>query len=225
VPEEVGIVLFGDVADSRRDSARSSTWLRKITAELDRSYGAERMARFGFTQGDELQGLLRASADPFAAVLRASLDPDYLSMRWAIAAGPIDPGRGPTTQRTGPAFLIARQALAEARRRREELIVRTGDAHVDELLDGAAPALAVLLDELSDRQREVARLMLVLGLRQSEVADRLGVARPTVSVAAERAHVTQIEGLARALKSLLEDGLARVSAATAEGAAGPVGTA
>jgi DNA-binding CsgD family transcriptional regulator len=210
----MGIVLFGDVADSRRDSARASTWLRTLTTALDRAYGPERLARFGFTQGDELQGVLRTSADPLAAVLRAALDPAALPMRWAIAAGPIDPGHGPTTQRTGQAFLSARDALAEARRRREGLVIRSGAADLDTILDDAAPALAVLLAELSDRQREVARLMLVAGLRQADVAERLAIARPTVSVAADRAHVREIRGLAQALTALLGEGLSRAAGAT-----------
>jgi DNA-binding CsgD family transcriptional regulator len=214
----MGVVVFGDVADSRRDSARASSWLRRLTADLDDVYEAERVARFGFTQGDELQGALRSTADPFIAVLRAALDPDGPQMRWAIAAGEIDPGRGPATQRTGTAFLAAREAMGEARRRRESLVVRSGDPATDTTLDDAAPALTALLDELTARQRVVAQLMLVEGLRQADVAARLDVARPTVSVAAERAHVREIGGLARVLRQLLVDGIARAAATDGEAA-------
>src|SRR5207249_2630795 len=73
----------------------------------------------------------------------------------------------------------------------------TGDPRTDELLDGTAPLLGELLEDLTRRQREIARLMLVEGLRQSEVADRLGGSRATVSVAAERAHIRSIGELAR----------------------------
>ena len=51
---------------------------------------------------------------------------------------------------------------------------------------------AELLDDLTDRQRVIARLILVEGLRRSEAAERLGVSRATVSVAADRAHVRSI---------------------------------
>src|SRR4051794_35889749 len=63
------IVLFGDVVGSRRAPAAAAAWLRRLAAELDRLYAAEALASFGFTQGDELQGLLTASADPVRAVL------------------------------------------------------------------------------------------------------------------------------------------------------------
>ena len=46
--------------------------------------------------------------------------------------------------------------------------------------------LAALLAELTDRQREVARLLLIEGLRRAEAAERLGVSRATVSVIATR---------------------------------------
>ncbi len=213
VREDRGIVVFGDVTDSRRVSVRSSRWLRALCADLDAVYGDERLARFGFTQGDELQGLLRPGADPFAAIIRAALDPHGLAMRWSVAAGRIDPGRGPTTQRTGAAFLAAREALGLAKAQRDGLVIVSGDPTTDAVLVDVAPLLAVLLAELTTRQREIARLLLVEGLRQAEAADRLRVARPTVSVAAERARVREIARLARALHVLLSEGMGRAAAA------------
>ena len=200
---ERAIVIFGDVATSRRTALRSSQWLRLLTSDLDRVYAGERLARFGFTQGDELQGLLGAEADPFSAILRASLDPGALRMRWAVALGGVDPGSGPATERTGAAFLTAREAITRARRQRDGLVVVTGDSNADNLLADVAPVMMILLDELTTRQREIARFMLVDGLRQAEVAERLGIARPTVSVAVERARVREIGRLRNALVALL----------------------
>src|SRR5688572_4078431 len=135
---ELALVVFGDVVDSRLDGPASARWLRQLAGELDDAYADERRAPFGFTQGDEIQGLLRPGADPLAAVLRATLQveseggPPTPTMRWAIAAGEIEPGEGPATQRTGPAFLAARELIEHARRRRDLLVVRTGDAAVDD---------------------------------------------------------------------------------------------
>ena len=203
-----GIVLFGDVATSRRDAARSSRWLRDLVVDFDRVYGRDKLARFGFTQGDELQGLLSPDADPIMAVLRAALRPDALQMRWAVSRSQIDPGSGPATERTGAAFLAAREAIVRAKTQRDGLIVVTGDAATDTLLGNVAPLFAILLDELTDRQREIARLVLVEGLRQSEVAERLNIKRPTVSVAYERARIREIGRLRNALLALLHGGLA-----------------
>jgi DNA-binding CsgD family transcriptional regulator len=198
-----GIVLFGDVIESRREPERSSAWLRSLRTALEREIPtADRLAPFGVTQGDELQGLLAADADPFRAILVGSLEPAAQPMRWVVSAGPIDPGRGPAIERTGPAFLSAREAVAVARARRDLLLVTTGEPGADRLLAELAPVLGEMLADLTDRQRVVARLMLVDDLRQADVADRLGVARATVSVAHARGHIRSIGRLVTALRAI-----------------------
>ena len=200
------MVLFGDVVRSRRDSVAATAWLRTLAAELTAAYApADLLAPFEFTQGDELQGLLAPAADPTAAILRAWLHPSAVPMRWVVVRGAVDPGHGPATQRSGPAFLVARERLAGAAARRERIAMIAGDPETDPLLDGLAPLLGELLADLTQRQRAIARLILVDGLRQSEAAERLGVSRATVSVAADRAHIRWIGELARVLRTLLRD--------------------
>ena len=214
---EVGIVLFGDVVGSRKAGPASAEWLRSLVHELDEAYGEQRLAAFAFTQGDELQGLLRTTADPLEAVFRAALreEEEPPAMRWVIAIGAVEPGSGPATERTGPAFLEARRLTSAVRRRRDLLAVRTGYPVADELLDDVAPPLGRLLADLTDRQRLVGRLLLVDRLRQSEVAERLDIARPTVSVAADRAHVRDLERLRHAVVSLIRTGVERTTEAAA----------
>jgi predicted XRE-type DNA-binding protein len=207
-----GIVLFGDVVASRHDPG-ATTWLRVLRADAEAAYVPEqRPATPGFTQGDELQILLTADADPFRAVVRAALLPDARGLRWAIVAGEIEPGTGPATERTGPAFHVARELLARAKAQREGLLAVTGDPATDDLLADVGPLLPALLDELTDRQREVARLILVDDLRQAEAAERLGVARATVSVIADRGRVRHIARLARSLATMFAGGVAHADA-------------
>ena len=169
-----GTVLFGDVVDSRHDPD-STPWLRSLCAELEAAYPREaRLASFAFTQGDELQGLLAPGADPFRAVLLAALHPDARELRWAVVAGEIDPGTGPAIERTGRAFLVARESIARARAHRDGLVAITGDPEADERLADLGPLLAALLADLTPRQREVARLIVIDELRRSEAADHLG---------------------------------------------------
>lgn len=218
-----GTVLFGDVVASRRDATASTAWLRTLSAELATAYGPdERLAAFEFTQGDELQGLLAPGVDPLGAVLRAWLSPDHLPMRWIVVAGEVDPGHGPATQRTGPAFLEARARSEAAATRRDRLLMTSGDASTDEALDDLAPLLAELLADLTERQREIARLVLVDGLRRSEAAERLDVKRATISVAADRAHLRSIERLASRLATMFAEGAARAAAAARPTDAGSV---
>lgn len=196
------LVIFGDVVGSRRDSAGSTAWLRDLVGELNVVYGARKLADFGFTQGDEIQGLLDAGADPIAAVLHAGLGAASRPIRWACIWGAVDPAPGsdPATQHTGPAFLAARGAIEEARIGHDRLVIRTGRPDADALLAGMAPALMDLLDELTPTQRAVARLAIVDGLRQSEVAERLQVRRATISVSFARAKINSLQRLADAIR-------------------------
>ena len=200
----IGLVLFGDVVESRRDSVASTAWLRDLVAELDATYGERRLAPFGFTQGDELQGLLAPDADPLDAILRSAMAPGGRRLRWVVVRGQVDPdateGRAPATERTGDAFVRARAAIDAARTSHERLVIVTGDPEVDELLADLAPALVDMLDGLTERQRTVARLALIDDLRQSEVADRLKVRRATVSVAFSRARVRSLQRLAAGIR-------------------------
>jgi DNA-directed RNA polymerase specialized sigma24 family protein len=110
--------------------------------------------------------------------------------RWILAAVPRPSGRG---------------------RQRVGLSLDSGDPRTNALLDDIAPALADLLGDLTKRQRAVARLLLVDGLRRSEAAVALNVTRATVSVAAERAHVRSIGRLASVLSRMLGYGAARAA--------------
>ncbi len=211
-----GIAVFGDVVHSRRAPTASTAWLEQLRSDLDEMYGRERLADFEFTQGDEIQGLLVPGADPFRVVLHATLQRHAGSgavpgMRWAIAAGQVDPGHGPATRRTGAAFIRARETLDGASADRDGLRCATGDPRADALLDGLAPVLAAMAEAMTDRQREVARLALVDGLRQSEIADRLGVARATVSVSWARGGVRNLGRMADALRAIWREGVERAA--------------
>jgi predicted DNA-binding protein (UPF0251 family) len=221
-----GVVVFGDVVDSRDEPSASVDFLRTLCRELERMYEGERLASFGFTQGDELQGLLRTGADPFRAVLHAGLHEQHRPIRWAIVAGPVETGRGPATERTGAAFLAARDAIERARSQRDRLIAQTGDKTADGLLSDLAPLLVEHLDALTEAQRDATRLIVEQGLRQAEAAERLGVARATVSVVAKRARARSIARLSRALVTIFADGVGRAEAAArAEAASSREGAA
>ena len=207
----LALVVFGDVIRSRHDAPAATDWLRILAADLNAAYAdGERLAPFEFTQGDELQGLVASDSNPLTAILRGTLHAAAIPMRWVVVAGEVDPGRGPATQRSGPAFVAARERLAQANVRRERVSIVSGDTATDDLLHGLGPILGELLADLTRRQREIAWLLLVEGLRRSEAAERLDVSRATISVAADRAHLRSIGELARVLHVLLERSTKRV---------------
>jgi DNA-binding NarL/FixJ family response regulator len=206
---EQGIVLIGDVIGSKRDLAAASAWSRRLSAELTGLAPADQLAAFDFAQGDEVQGLLRLDADPFACLLYAFLHEAAPPMRWVVVAGTVEAGEGSAIQRTGAAFVAARATLAEAKHRSDSLLVSTGDLAADALLDDLAPVFATSLESMTPRQRTIARLMLLEGCRQSDVAARLGVSRATVSVAYGRGRVRDAGRLLRVTRRIFAEGLSR----------------
>ncbi len=214
-------VLFGDVVDSRADPG-ASAFLRTLRDELEAAYGTGGLAPAGFTQGDELQLLLAPGADPFArgparrAPSRCARAPlgGRRRRRAAPGAGPRPSGPGRPSSRPASCWSGRRPGARACSR-------STGDAAADALLLDLGPVLAALLAELTDRQREVARLLLIEGLRRAEAAERLGVSRATVSVIATRGRVRHLASLAAALARTFGDGVERASRAVA--AQAPIG--
>ena len=131
-------------------------------------------------------------------------------------ASPLASVRPPATQRTGRAFVGARDAIEAARAGHERLVIVTGRSEEDYLLAGMTPALADLLEGLTQRQRDVARLALIEGLRQSEVAERLGVRRATISVSFGRARVQSVQRLVAAIRMVYASAGAGYHARTIE---------
>ncbi len=201
--------MFAVAVDELRDPAGAplgEAGLRRLAALLEAACEPAWMARFAVRDGS-LVGLLAADADPLRPILVAGLLPDAPHGRWAIAAG----------AGSNEAALVRRalEALAVARASRDALIVRTPEAGADRLLDAIAPLLLELVGELTERQRELARLLLVAGRRQADAADLLGVSRATVSVMAARGRVRAIHRRAGAVRVIVAAALAASRAAPA----------
>lgn len=141
-------------------------------------------------------GMAAASAakrDALDCVLASSLDRACAAVRWGIGAGRDD----------ASAATRAVSALELARERGIDVGFATGDPWRDALLADLELALAALLDDLTPRQAEIARLILVDGARQVEVALALDVSRATVSVAVARGRLSAIAGVRRAIEAVL----------------------
>jgi len=216
VPEPRAIAIVGGDVEDRDGHPLDAVRLAALGGLLDAAYPTGRRA--GFTiAASRLAGLLAGDADPILAVLSVGLLDDAPRVRWAIAATSGTAGSRLEPPPPGPAtpFESAPEALearAVARDRRDRLIVRTGEPGADRLLDAIAPLLAELLDELTDRQRPVARMLLLEGRRQADVAEALGVSRATVSVMVGRGRVRSIERLAGAVRAVTAAGLQARSA-------------
>lgn len=221
--ERWGIAFIGEAIGSPAEPAVATGWLPAFATSLDHSLAGSLIAPVRLGSTDEVHGLLRSDADPLRTVMLAGLSQAAPPMRWAVIAGRVKGGTrfcaGPV--RTGrpdpPALAAARAAVRSLRGSRDRLVIRSGDPGADALLDDLAPVLGGLLADLSDRQRHVARLALVEGLRQAEIAHRLGVSRATVSVMSGRGRIQSLERLARAVRSEFARGVESTAAASQSG--------
>ncbi len=210
-PAPIAICLVGDVVGSRRGALAATEWLTRLRDRWE-SMCPERLAPFEFTQGDEIQGLLPVDADALRLVLDAALRPHagpsgIPRMRWVLAIGGVDPGHGPTTQRTGDAFLVARGLMTRIHHDRDVLACATGDRPTDRLLAGVAPVLGSIIERMTDRQREALHLRSIEGLTQEGIAARLGISQSAVSGHLSRAGARDVARLAEAVRLLLATGI------------------
>jgi hypothetical protein len=197
--ESEGWVIVAEMAGGRRSRAVAPAWPAALAAGLNDRDPGRLLRPFDVATDGLLVGALGPGADPAALLVEAALAGVAARVRWAAALGHVEAGRGPSPEPVGPAAAAARTALAAGRQHRDLVSIVTGRPHADLLLAGMAAALGDLLATMTPRQKEVARLALVDGLRQADVADRLRIRRATVSVSFARARIATLERLLAAI--------------------------
>ena len=195
----LGTVIIGDVINSGRDRAGSVSSLTKMAGQLNSLWAKDLLAKFEFTSGDEIQGLLTPQADPFRVILAASLEATVPPMRWAVVFGEVLPGTGSAIRRTGEAFAQARIAIELAKSSRAGIVVITGVPYADEILRRLTPELSRHLANLTPRQREIAFALIVEGIKQSQFAKREDVSRASISILTSRGGVQALKDLVEAM--------------------------
>lgn len=174
--------VIGDLVGSRGLADRG-TAQRAVAAALTEVTDSLRPVQdFEPTIGDELQGACASLADALAATLRVRLAlRGVVDVRWGVGYGEVevhDPTRRPILQ-DGPGWWAARAALesiAGPRTGRRTAFRGPEETTVNAYL----VCRDQLVDRLSDRGAEIARLALG-GLLQKDIAARVGVSASAVS--------------------------------------------
>ncbi|GEA88795.1 sigma factor-like helix-turn-helix DNA-binding protein [Cellulomonas cellasea] len=172
-----------DQIDSRRVGDRVEPFLARVHRRLDDLGAGMHVVRaFERTVGDEVQGLLSDAA----LVVDLALDVvRHGGWSVGIGAGEVDePLPSSTRAATGSALLLARDSVEAAKRRSRPVPLAVRG--VDEAAAADAEGVLVLLAATAGR-RSVAGWAVVdavratPGLRQEEVAERLGITQQAVS--------------------------------------------
>jgi len=157
------VALIADATASRllppARRARLQAGLRSSLAEFNRRFRPALAARFGVTQGDELQCLLN-SATPLWDVAHA-IRARFADVDWVIGCGlgPVTTslagGRLAAPEVDGPCFHHARAAV-EAAKADRQLFAFQGFGAADRTLAGFAAYYSAVYWSWTRRQRQVA---------------------------------------------------------------------
>lgn len=187
-------VLTVDQRDSSRQPDRVTALLVDLAAH------EESLVRgFERTAGDEVQGVLDDAGQVVDLVLRLVRED-----AWSVGVG-VGTVKEPLPESTragsGPAFVLAREAVNRAKSRPSGLAVEGESADDAQRAQTVLDLLASVLARRSDRGWEAVDLA-ATGLNQIEVAERLGISKQAVSQRLQTAD-WHLEPDARALASHL----------------------
>ncbi len=190
-PDQLQAALIGDVVVSRRHPDQVEL-LREVREALDSANDqVSGLQPLSQTVGDEFQGSYATVAAALDAALHVRLRlAGRHDVRFGVGWGEItayDPQRAPMGQ-SGSAWWAAREAIervaALETRRQWPRTVRTLVAGLGEPLEGAVNAFLLCRDSLLGRMdvRDLrVTLGLLLGERQVDVAQELGIRQPSVA--------------------------------------------
>ncbi len=164
-----------------RAGATRPAWLDALRRTLGRRLRAPSAWPIRVHPGRRDPGPAAPAADPFLAVLLSTLaaarrrrTPCRGCAGWSCC-GAVDPGRGTSHAPHGRRIPACAGLARPGPRRpgRPAVSTRATRARMHIWL-ARHPLLAAIIERMTDRQRLIARLALVDGLRQSEIADAAG---------------------------------------------------
>lgn len=168
-------VLTIDQRHSRRGRDQVDDLLRRLAETVPATAVVRRFER---TAGDEVQGVLRAPEQVVAVAMTL-----VRLGNWSVGlgVGPVNEPLPPSTRAgSGPAFERARQGVDRAKSHASRVVVVAHDPAAARPPQAVLDLLAVVVQRRSDAGWEAVDLR-ASGLRQSEVAARLGVTKQAVS--------------------------------------------
>ncbi len=197
------VAVLADAVASRRLAAPArqalQQQLRTVLAAVNRQWRNAVVARFAITLGDQLEGLLAASAPLWDIIhyLRAELDGDWII---ACGRGPLTTTPGPPVfELDGPCFHRARQALDAAKS--DRLVLAFGG--YDNIAAAFGAYYSALYWTWTARQREAATLLRIM--EPAAVAERLAIDRSAISHLARRISWRQVVQGDQAFRKHLEE--------------------
>jgi hypothetical protein len=212
VDQKYKIVIMGDLRGSRKlhpdERYKAQLFLKLTLAQINENFKAQIFAPFMITKGDEFQGVLNtlSLAYDIALDLERLLYPLYF--RFGLGIGSIHKMGGTMPiEMDGPAFHHANAALREAKKKKQNIIIKSGNSRVDDLVNH----LLILIHSLKKSWKEdyYYYYWQYKEFRSiKKIADFRGISSQAVSSAIKRLHIKEIIHAEESIKDLLCDGIA-----------------
>lgn len=206
------VVVIGDLIRSRKiaDRAEVQRRLRKTLEKINRTYHDSILARLMLTRGDEFEGVLKDAKVCYVVFEDIERELYPIRMRGGIEIGKIDTEFSEiATEMDGPAFHLAREALAGVKGKKSGLLVCSGDQKLDKPLNSILSLFWAVKGGWTERQWEVVNFYLSHGApTHAEVANHFRVSQLAITKILSAAHMEAVndarEFLTRRLSALGE---------------------
>ena len=213
--------VIGDIIQSKGISIeeRNAIQMRlaRLLEDVNKVFSARIAANFITTLGDEFQGLLNESACSMPIVNQIIREMHPYRLRFGIGVGDmwttIDPQNAIGAD--GSAFHFAREAMTELKNAEPEIpasrasplfSVRFETAAADGVLLNLACGFAQgIMSRWSDKQWDTIKAVIVSGNRQTDAADRLRLAKSTITRNLQAARYAEYRKIVAALEHYLKN--------------------
>jgi len=200
-------VITGDLVNSMSvdDSASFRRRLQALLRTVETTYGAVT----SMYRGDGFQLALPAATDAYevAILMRAGLiagneaGSDRWDARVAIAVGLTDE---PVTDANSPVHVSSGRTLDALDKDRLGIVFDEQGAGLQVMASLAALFMDDIVNGWTAREAEILRDYLTHRDAQQKIADRMGVSRPTVTLALQRAKSKLVDAYIRDMKAMTE---------------------
>ena len=177
-------VFTADLMRSRELADRRAVQveLLNLIDTLNSRFESELLAKFTMVLGDEFQGVLKSS-EKALEVFRFVKKNIVVGFYCGIGVGNINtPLSDNPSEMDGPAFYHSRDALEEAKKKRLEVIVKSGNKNLDSLINTLLQLILYIRGRWSKRQRQIIEyLESKESVTQTDAAKYFGVSKQFIS--------------------------------------------
>jgi len=204
--EQFYLAVIGDLRPSREDRERRHTQilLELALAEANRIHEVSVAAKFIITLGDEFQGLLLHPIQLFDIIERIELPLKGPSLRFGLGWGKLSTElKDQALGMDGPCFHHAREAMNEAKKTDEEIIVKGFGADQDMIINSFLSLMSAVKRRWKPAQAETVRLMRRYK-KQKRVAAGRKVSTSVISEALKAAQFHKVMNAEAAVSKLMQ---------------------